>query len=126
MDHQARTLAAISESQSRQQSRVQIGDDRLLEDKARLAGDDCVFIGKAVYLPNKGTTVANAERRMSRDIALNKPLTRIGTKESFAFVVMDSVYGATEISTALRKTGKSYVLGRGCQTCVRSGASHAR
>ena len=33
-------------------SRVQIGDDRLVEDKARLAGDGYVFIGKVVYLPN--------------------------------------------------------------------------
>ena len=60
----------------------------------------------------QGTTVANAERRMSRDIALNKPLTRIGTKDSFAFVVMDGVRGRVRVMYLGAAAKHVFVLGQ--------------
>ena len=79
------------------------------------------FIDRALYLP-KGWTedperLAAAHVPAGMGFATKPQLARvmieraIAAKAPFAWVAADSVYGVGEIETALRKSGKGYVLG---------------
>ena len=79
------------------------------------------FIDRALYLPQAWTddpermTAAHVPDDVSfatkPQMARRMIARAIATKVPFSFVSADSVYGAGELETALRKAGKGYVLG---------------